>query len=147
MPSFVIPFLLLISLISACGFHLPVQSFNLNAHINASNNNKFAYLLRTKLNRTSKKTLSIDISTEVNTRRIASYNQGIANGYYLTSEIPVSVSKGQKQLLKTTLTQGIYINDTGRVLSNDLQYQHHYKQLRHKLLADFIRQLKAITPQ
>lgn len=145
MSYFIIVFLSLVSLISACDFNLPNQSFSLNAHINASNNNKFAHLLRTKLNQNSKKTLSIDVGTEVHTQRIASYNQGIASVYYITCSIPVSVSKGNKQLLKTTLTKSIYINDTGRVLSNDLQYQHHYKQLRRKLLTSFIRQLKSIT--
>ena len=138
--------LLLVATLTSCGFHTSNNRIvHINADIIAPKNHPFAKLLTKSLESNDQKSsnapLTIHFESERQIKNIGAYNKGIASGHYLILTIPVKVYQKNKLLLKTSLTNSIYVPDTGTTLANQLQQNSHYQYLRQRILRNFLIQL------
>lgn len=133
--------LIISSLLSTCGFHVPNNVTPLNASITGKADNAFATELKKHLNVKATQSLSVQIGDEVQKKQAIAYSRGVASSHTLTLSVPVKISRDNKPLLSTVLTASTTISKLSSQ-ANRLQTDASYAQLRSTIVAKLLRRLK-----
>lgn len=140
-------FILITTLLSACGFHTPSKTNTINAHITSHNNNIFASKLKQHIQPSASPAFIIFISDEKTTQQTTSYTaSGKKKGYQLSLNIPIKVFANNKKLLRAkTLSATIYLQEIDEKQADRLQISEGYAQLRTKLIKKLLRIIKQLN--
>jgi LPS-assembly lipoprotein len=142
--------ILISSLLSACGFHVPKNSAPINASVTSNTNNLFTTEFKKHLNTNAMPSLQLEIGNEIQANQTAAYKKnGDSSSYTLTLSVPIKVLRGQKVLLSKNLTANITVSKLSALHSKSqadkLQIKHSFTQLRKTLAAKLLKILQHLN--
>ena len=139
--------IIIVSLLSSCGFHTPNKKTPLNASIVSEKSNAFAIELKTRFNQSVNQNLTIQIDPEVQKQHTSSYTSGnVVNSYTLSLSVPIKVySANQKLLLAQDLKASLHLSKITSSQADRLQIEESYTQLRNTLIKKLIRRLSKLN--
>ncbi len=130
--------ILISSLLSACGFHVPKNSTPINASVMGNTNSLFVTEFKKHLDTNTKPSLQLEIGNEVQRNQTAAY-------YVLTLSVPIKVLRDQKVLLSKNLTASITIKEVTLSQADTLQITSSFSQLRQTLITELLRILQHLN--
>ncbi len=138
-----LPLILVIALLSSCGFHTPENNTPLNASVISTKHNAFTTELEKHFNPTAAKFLTIQIGNELQEQKTASFDTaGQIRRYTLSISVPVKVFKEGKLLFSEDLIQRVNLERVIETQADRLQITEHYNELRATLVKRLLRKLK-----
>jgi LPS-assembly lipoprotein len=136
--------ILLSSLISACGFHTPTNVTTLNVAITGKVDTVFATELKKHFDVKATQSLTVQIGDESQQQQATAYEGGSSSSQALTLGVPVTIWRGKKLLLSTTLSASTTISELSSQ-ADRLQTDASYVQLRSVIVTKLLRRLKALN--
>ena len=138
--------ILISSLLSACGFHVPKNSTPINASVTGNTNSLFITEFKKHLDTNTKPSLQLEIGNEVQRNQTAAYKKnGDSSSYVLTLSVPIKVVRDQKVLLSKNLTASITIKEVTLSQADTLQITSSFSQLRQTLVTELLRILQHLN--
>ena len=139
--------LLMTSLLSACGFHTPIQNTSLNAVVMANDNNTTALELVKRFNLDARQKFIVQIGDEVQKQQTSSYTSANqVKSYTLSLTVPVKIYNAKQQLqLSKDLTASTHLSKMSNTQADRLQINEGYDHLRNTLIKKLIRRLNRLN--
>ncbi len=133
--------MIMVTILSSCGFHTPYTSLTINASITSNRNNIFANELQKHFNQSMHKILVIQVDNEIQNQRTISYtSSNEASSYTLNLNIPIKVfNHNKKLLLSKTFSANTYLSKMGAYQANRIQIEEGYQQLRRLIIRQLLR--------
>ncbi|WP_190600533.1 LPS assembly lipoprotein LptE [Candidatus Vesicomyidisocius sp. SY067_SCS001] len=135
--------IVMVTILSSCGFHTPYTNLTINASIISNRNNIFANELQKHFNQNMHKILVIQVGAENQNQRTVSYtSSNEASSYTLKLSIPIKVfNHNKKLLLSKTFSANTYLSKIDAYQANRLQIEEGYQQLRRLIIKQLLRRL------
>ena len=138
--------ILISSLLSACGFHVPKNSAPINASVMGNVNSLFITEFKKHLDANAKPSLQLEIGNEVQRNQTTAYKKnGDSSSYMLTLGVPIKVLRGQKVLLSKNLTASTTIKEVTLSQADTLQITRSFSQLRKTVVTKLLRILQHLN--
>lgn len=126
-------YLIIVSLLTNCSFHTATSSKQIHAFVEANSNNKTANIIKNSINNDINSNWRIKISPHNQSKTINSLDKNIVVGHKLTVNLPVKIYHNNKLIFSKTITSSIHSVDANTSLTNNLQDEQYYQNLRQKI--------------
>ncbi len=124
---------IVLTILFSCSANNTINNKQIQVYVQANNNNKIANIIKNSIRNNKSSNITIDIGNEKRGKNISTINKNIATGHKLTLQTLVKIYKNNKLVFNKILKNSIYSSDTNSYLTNNLQDELNYDNLREKI--------------